>query len=112
MSNTIIPIFIPGHHREKAPDPKCPHCKKKLPGWEEPSGITNKEFALGFSGLMLAIALLLAGIFGGMEGSFGYSPKNTCGEWFSKRWHYVVPTYQVGCRVVQWLRNKSDDNGE
>lgn len=89
-------------------DPKCPHCHKKLPGWTEPSEIS---FTTGFICTLVIVFLLVQGFgafAGALNGTEGSSPNRECGKYFEKRWEYVVPSFQVSCRSMEWLRNNSD----
>lgn len=99
--NTITPVFIPvsSGHTE---DPKCPHCKEKLRGWTEPSTTTWKEAIVGIV-VIGAILLTLAGtLFGFM------SSMDLCDPAFSKRYHYLMPTFPYACISGRWLVNKEE----
>lgn len=102
MSNTIIPIFIPSQRSISNP-PKCPNCKKELLGWKSPTKYSDEIFLFKW---LISIYLTTCLILGGVGSSFSWSknPEVECGLWFSKRWHYVAPTYQMGCRAGMWLK--------
>ena len=106
----ITPTYVPPI---ATPDPQCPHCHGELHGWSEPS---NSDFSLtayflDVVGLLIAIQVVFAigGVVDGSGGRYWHGgPEEECGKWFSKRWHYVVPSYQASCRLTEWLRNNED----
>ena len=87
--------------KRNADDPRCPHCDQKLPGWLAPCDITFLHI------VVISVLLLqgIAGILGACEGFTGY--RHDCENWFAKRWHYVVPTYQASCKVSEWLSKET-----
>jgi len=35
-------------------------------------------------------------------------PTEICKPWFSKRWHYALPLYQIGCKATYWISEVED----
>lgn len=104
--NTITPIIIPIHTSSGPPpeDPKCPHCHAKLPGWSKPSNLTSKDvlsMMLFFATVIFCCVQFFFGLFGAVDGDF-----HMCESFGQKRYHYVVPTYYVGCVAGRWITNK------
>lgn len=93
--NQPVPIFIP-RPSAPAPDPECPHCNKKLPGWSEPAENGLAEAAI----ILVVLSIFITVAAGSFEGA---SFRPDCGGWFSKRVHYAFPGYQIGCKATLWL---------
>lgn len=92
-------------------NPKCPKCKTELGGWTEPSKgevPTIKDIFTILAILAFILMILISGAAGTVEGTMGRGPTRDCEKWFSKRWHYVLPAYQVACHTTEWLKNVED----
>lgn len=102
MSYTPVYIPVPVPTKPHV-EPKCPHCEETLVGWLPPSDDSSsfKENFIGFSIVGFILIQILAGFIGMMEGSF-----NRCDPFFSKRFHYVAPTFPAVCAASRWLVNK------
>lgn len=94
MTTVIVP---PIHHE----DPDCPYCHRSLPGWSEPPDFAAKHVIAGIALVVLLMIGLLGTLFGASDGSYDY-----CEKPFSKRYHYIVPTYPASCAATRWLLNK------
>jgi len=97
MTYVPPPIIVPGTTEE----PKCPFCHKELEGWSEPSDIT-------FKGVVSLVAMILFLMFQGIGVVSGLSDASwqPCEAPFSKRYHYLMPTYPAACAAARWLENK------
>lgn len=100
------PIVVPVPYK-KSEDPRCPHCDKTLPGWSEPYTHTSRDYLKILLAMILFFSQLFGAFSGGMDGGFhSYSRESNCdGQFFSKKWHYLIPSYQVTCKTVVWLRD-------
>jgi hypothetical protein len=97
----IVPVPVPVPVPE-AQDPRCPHCHKKLKGWSEPSEGRNAWAMAVFVGIVLFSFLEIGGaLAGATDGAW-----ERCDAPFSKRYHYVLPTYPAACAATRWLENK------
>ncbi len=100
----IIPVPTP-----ITEEPKCPHCKQELDGWSEPpdEDCSGKSLLIVLSSFLVILTLGIGILIGAVDGSM----ETKCGgKYFSKRWHYLVPTYQVSCHTTVWLRNAEHVN--
>lgn len=98
--NTYIPMPIVVSTAPKK-TPKCPHCNKELKGWTEPDDLTTAQLLAGIvTGFLLLIEVVF-GFMGAVDGDF-----YACEPAFSKRYHYMAPTYPVACAATRWLTNK------
>lgn len=99
----FTPIFIHSSEEKKPKNPKCPHCKKTLKGWEKPSKDDLSGWIIGaaFGALLLIIANFAGMVIGGADASF-----SRCSPMFSKRYHFLIPAAPISCRVVRWLNNE------
>lgn len=100
------PIIVPVPYK-KPEDPRCPHCDKRLPGWSESCEQSRLHWLTIPLAMILFFSQLFGAMSGGMDGRFhSYNRESNCdGQFFSKKWHYVIPSYQVTCKTVVWLRD-------
>lgn len=98
MSNTIMPVIVPIDTTPKE-DPRCPHCEKKLKGWIPPPELTFMDVMM-LIGLIGSIIVLICGLF---MGAIDRDLNRSC-KWPTSYGSYLIPTWWVGCHVVDFLK--------
>jgi hypothetical protein len=101
------PLIWPTNTNQEPPKPvRCPHCRKKLKGFQKndnsvPSSLL--EWLVGLSIVVIAIMNILGALFGFVDATL-----EPCRPAFSERIDFVVPAYPGACHITKWLTKRTD----